>query len=191
MVLEELNISPLRVALYLGIAVIAWLIAMAIREGISKWYSKKCRRGHKKKYVRLESWSDIDCKEHGHHLSNTPHTWWSIWGVWICGEPGCNSTGKDCFGTKAFWKIHMGEVVIDEKAMSDPEEARKGRVGPKESADRDLAARQGLPKAVCMDEAVQLLTDLAILAKKGQIKVKEAGENTQEPGPPPPAPPKQ
>ena len=59
--------------------------------------------------------------------------------------------------------------------------SRKGKTGPHETVERDKAKDQGLPKAIHADEALKILTDLAVLAKKGQITVGEPGGfNTSE-----------
>lgn len=167
--MEGPYLSFWKLSLYVAIAAMGWLLAFAIRA----WFRAKCRWSHKKKYVRIDHWTNIDCEKHGRHVSHGNNVWWSKWGVWICEEPGCTATGKDCFGESAEWTIEFGQVVIDEKKMANLDEVRGNQIGPRQAVDDDRAKEQGLPKAVHANEAIKAIVDLAVALKKGEAKVTE------------------
>ena len=156
-----------KLALLIGIATLGWLLAFGIR----KWFSKKCRWAHKQKYVKLDLYTNWRCPKPGHsnHLENE---WWATAATWVCDEPGCNAHGVDCMGTKGWWKIEHGQVMLDEKQMASPPADIKS---PKVTLEERRAKKQELTKPVHIDEAMQLLVDLAVLAKKGQIGPSEPG----------------
>lgn len=153
-----------RVLYQLLISAAAWAVIYYIRDRWTSFMSRKCRSGHKKKYLRFERWTNIDCKKHSRHNSNDE--WWSTWALWMCEEPGCNATGEDCFGTKGEWKIEFGKMVLDEKALSNDRQYEKG---PKAFVERKMAAQQGLPKAVTWEDGVRALEKFAIQVEKGSI----------------------
>lgn len=173
---DSSDFTPEVIVYRLVISMVAWFIVLWIRDRWKAYMSKKCRRGHKKKYLKIGQWTNVDCKVHGRH---TDDDWWSYWGTWICQEPGCNAHGEDCFGTRGRWKVHMGEVVIDEKAMTDPPQERT----PKQVVQERRAKEQGLPKPVNVQDAFKLLEDLAVAAKKEWIVISKPVET--QPNPPP------
>jgi len=117
MFLEYLVIGLRMFGIPITAAVIGWMIAF----GIKKWFSKKCRWSHNPKYVKLKHWTNYKCTDHWEKHTDSEPLWATI-GIWVCQEPGCNGFGEKCFGSEAWWKIEHGQVIIDEKKMTDPGE---------------------------------------------------------------------
>jgi acyl carrier protein len=109
-----LRFVPLTLASTLG-----WLIAFGIRAWYRDWVTRKCHGGHKKKFLRLDHKSNLDCGNNGHSFHDTSE-WWATIGTWACEEPGCNAHGTECFGTQGWWMIEHGQVILDQKKLTDP-----------------------------------------------------------------------
>lgn len=177
------GITPLKFTIHVLAAALGWSIAFWLRASFLRWVSQKCRDGHKKKYVALNYWTNVDCKAHGRHTSNGSE-WWSTWATWKCDEPDCSAVGEDCLGTLADWRIEFGKVVVDEKSLA----TRKERKGPKTTVMERRAEEQGLARPINVEEALGIMLELAIQLKKGNLgPLPTAYPKTQ---PPPPQPPK-
>jgi hypothetical protein len=108
------------------VAAVGWLIAFGIRAWWRAWRSKLCRSGHKKKFTRVFLSYDWHCPVEGHPIHGDLDWVWA--GEWFCEEPGCLKTAFDCFGTVGEFKIEFGAVVIDEKAMANPQKRKTPRL---------------------------------------------------------------
>jgi acyl carrier protein len=178
-----------RFAIPLVCATVGWLIAFGIRAWYRAWVSKACHGGHKKKYLRLDLKSNIDCgnSSHAYHDSSE---WWATLATWVCEEPGCNEHGVECFGTEGWWAIEHGQMVIDQKKMTDP----PPMASPKQVLNRKTEgkATEALGKAhedriKDKQEVIAMLTDIKHLIKYDVVEPLKAAPPPQAP-PPQPAP---
>ena len=162
-----LGYSIFKILFFIGIATVGWLVAYGIRKGLEGFHWS-----HNKKYVRLNMYTNWNCGQN-FHLLHDENGWWATAATWVCIHPGCNETGVDCLGddpTK-WWKIENGRVMIDEKKVTSPPTDIRT---PRQVMNERRAQEQGLPRAVYAGEAIKVLTDLAVLAKKGQIQATTA-----------------
>jgi len=150
------------------VAAVGWLIAFWIRAWWRAWKSKLCRSGHKKKFTRVFLSYDWNCPVEGHPIHGDLDWVWA--GEWFCEEPGCLKTAFDCFGTVGEYKIEFGKVVIDEKAMANPQKRKTPRL---------LKEEKNPPKKDLTFDDVFRATEQAILKntmKAVQPGVEQKGE---------------
>jgi hypothetical protein len=142
---ELVAFGLIRFGILVFITTLGWFFAFWIR----KWFQKKCRWSHNPKYLKIEYFTNFKCDDHfDRHTENEPL--WAALATWICQEPGCNGHGKKCFGSKAWWKIEHGQMVVDEKRMTDPGkyqtpkeavEEKRRREGQENPAIGDIISR--------------------------------------------------
>jgi hypothetical protein len=171
------DITLLKFTIHVIAAAFGWSIAFWIRASYRSWASDKCNSGHKKKYVALTCWTNVDCKVHGRHTSDGSE-WWSTWATWKCETQDCTAVGEDCLGTLADWRLEYGKVVVDEKSLA----TRKDRKGPKTTVMELRAEEQGLARPINVNEALGIMLELAVQVKKGKIgPLPSERPQTQEP----------
>ncbi len=158
---------PVRLVAYTLCAALGHFIYLGVKAWWKDWSSRLCRGGHKKKYIKLEQYTNYDCGGDHFRLHTENDEWWATVGHWICEEPGCAVYGKTCFGTKrVYWKIEHGRVVPDKKLMESPPPEP---LHPKqELARRRAANQQKAPKELTFDEVFKA-TEQAMLKNMSRM----------------------
>jgi hypothetical protein len=128
-----LEFGPIRFVLMVAAAALGWLVA----GGIRAWWRRPCHFwSHNKKYIKIEHFTNYNCSQsHAIHTEDEPL--WAAVGIWICQNQNCNAHGKKCFGSEAWWTIYNGQMIVDEKKMTDPGEYNT----PKAHMDRVRAEK--------------------------------------------------
>lgn len=151
---------PVRLVVYTLCAALGHFIYLWIKTWWKEWSSKKCRSGHKKKYVELSMYTNYDCKGQHWQIHTENDEWWATVARWVCQEPDCAAYGTDCFGSKKiFWKIEHGEVVHDKKLMESPP---TDLLHPKQEMARRRAAGKVPQRELTFDEVFKA-TEQAML----------------------------
>jgi len=153
---------PVRLVAYTLTSALGWLIAW----GLKKWFSKKCRWDHKKKYVELTYRTNYQCSRPSHQV-HTEDGWWATIGRWVCEEPECDGHGEDCFGTASWWKIEYGKMVPDKKLLESPPKDFKG---PKQHMN-EVRAKKTAGKPVTVEDIFHTVDQMSqkMLQKAGEM----------------------
>lgn len=105
-----------RFVIFTLIAMVAWFLVWSIKA----WINKPCHSwSHDEKFVKLEQYTNYKCTDHYDKHTEDEKLWAAV-GTWICQREGCNAHGTRCFGNNAWWTIYNGQVIIDQKKMTDP-----------------------------------------------------------------------
>lgn len=105
-----------RFVIFTLIAMVAWFLVWSIKA----WINKPCHSwSHLEKFVKLEHYTNYKCSDHYDKHTEDEKLWAAI-GTWVCQREGCNAHGIRCFGNEAWWMIYNGQVIIDQKKMTDP-----------------------------------------------------------------------
>ena len=140
---------------YVAVAALGWLVAWGLKAAFTHAFKDSCAFGHrKKKYVKLGYRALFACDRDAHSFHGV-NEWWATIGTWMC--ESCQEHGEDCFGTSGWWKVEFGNVVLDEKKMSDPP---KDLESPKQFLERREKAQAASGSTVTLNDVLDALKTL-------------------------------